>query len=133
MDISCIIKAAGLKVTPQRKILYEVMTELGHGTMEEIISKVQEKNPDITVSTVYRILESFCDTKLLSRINHPNGKTYYDITPSDHHHIIVDSELIDYRDPELTELIKKNLKGRIFDDLNIDKVSIQIIANHKKQ
>lgn len=132
MDISYTIKAAGLKVTPQRKILYEVMAESGHGTIEEIISKVQGKNPDITVSTVYRILESFCDAKLLSRINHPNGKTCYDITPSDHHHVIVGSELIDYCDPELTELIKKNLKGKMFDDLDIDKISIQIIANHKK-
>lgn len=132
MDIGNIIKGAGLKVTPQRKILYEIMTRLGHGTMEEIIEKVQKENPDITVSTVYRILESFCNAKLLSRINHPNGKSYFDITPSDHHHVIIDSELIDYNDPELTELIRQHLKGKMFDNMDIDKISVQIIANHKK-
>lgn len=121
-----------MKVTPQRKILYGIMTQLGHGTIEEIIIKVQEENPDITVSTVYRILDSFCDVKLLSRINHPNGKSYFDITPSDHHHVIVDNELIDYSDPELTELIKQHLKGKMFENLDIDKITVQITANYKK-
>ncbi len=132
MDIGDIIKRAGLKVTPQRKILYEIMTRLGHGTIDEIIEEVQKVNPDITVSTVYRILESFCKAKLLSRINHPNGKSYFDITPSDHHHIIVDSELIDYSDPELTKLIRQHLKGKMFNNMDIEKISVQIIANHKK-
>lgn len=132
MDIGNIIKEAGLKVTPQRKMLYEIIMRLGHGTIDEIITKVKEENPDITLSTVYRILESFCDAKILSRVNHPNGKSYFDITPYYHHHVIVDNELIDYSDSELTELIKQHLKGKMFENLDIDKITVQIIANKKK-
>lgn len=132
MDIVDIIKGAGLKVTLQRKIIYEIMLSLGHATIEDIAAKVREENPEITLSTVYRILDSFCRAKLLSRVNHPDGKSYFDITPSDHHHVIVDDELIDYSDVELTKLIKKHLKGEMFDNLDISKISVQIIANRKK-
>ncbi|MBD8388319.1 Fur family transcriptional regulator [Dysgonomonas sp. BGC7] len=132
MDVTNIIKNAGLKITPQRRIVYEVMTKLGHGTIDEVISEVQKQNPNITISTVYRILDSFCEVKLLSRVNHPNGKCYIDITPSDHHHIFTDEELIDYTDPELTELIKRYLDEKLCKKLDIDKISVQIIANLKK-
>ena len=54
------IREAGLKLTPQRKAVYEAMTELRHAPIEEIISSVQSKDKEITLSTVYRILDSFC-------------------------------------------------------------------------
>ena len=80
MNIADIIKRAGLKATPQRKIVYEIMMELGHDPIDEITSKVQIQNPDITISTVYRILDAFCKVGLLSKVKHPNGKMYFDNT-----------------------------------------------------
>ena len=35
-----IIKNAGLKITPQRKVVYEVMMELRHAAIDEIIKSV---------------------------------------------------------------------------------------------
>lgn len=131
MEVKDIIKQAGLKVTPQRIMIYEIILELGHSSMDEIVAKVQLLNPDMTISTIYRVLDSFCEAQLLSRVNHPNGKYYYDITPSDHHHIFKDGEIIDYNDMELTDLIKKHLKGKIFENLDIERISVQIIANNK--
>ena len=43
------IKTAGLKVTPQRRMVYEVMQELRHASVDTVIEKVRERNPDITV------------------------------------------------------------------------------------
>lgn len=65
------IREAGLKLTPQRKAVYEAMTELRHAPIEEIISCVQSKDKEITLSTVYRILDSFCKAGLLSLVCHP--------------------------------------------------------------
>ena len=132
MNIGEIIKKAGLKATPQRKIVYGLMTKLRHSPIDEIIAKVKQQNPEITVSTVYRIMDMFCKAGLLSKMNHPNGKIYYDITPSEHHHVFKDYEVIDYIDPELTELIKNHLKGDLFKDSDIEKISIQIFVNNKK-
>ena len=131
MNTGEIIKNAGLKATPQRKFIYEIMAELGHSPIDEIIARVQEQHSDITVSTVYRILDSFCQAGLLSKLNHPNGKIFYDITFENHHHIFSNNELIDYFDADLTELIKNNLKGDLFTNKNIEKISIQIFVNSK--
>ena len=132
MNTGEIIKKAGLKATPQRKMVYEIMMKLGHSPIDEIITQVQQQNPEITLSTVYRILDMFYKAGLLSRMNHPNGKCYYDITPSAHHHVFKDDQVIDYIDPELTELIKNQLKGDLFNELEIEKISIQIFVNNKK-
>ena len=59
MESTGIIKNAGLKITPQRKVVYEVMMELRHAAIDEIIKSVQSKDNEITISTIYRILDSF--------------------------------------------------------------------------
>ena len=75
------IKEAGLKLTPQRREVYKAMQELRHATVEDIIERVQSRNKEVTVSTIYRILDSFCSANILSFIYHPDtGKCYYDIT-----------------------------------------------------
>ncbi|MCL1936885.1 MAG: transcriptional repressor [Candidatus Azobacteroides sp.] len=133
MNTGEIIKKAGLKATLQRKTVYELMTRLGHSSIDEIIAGVRQQNPEVTISTVYRILDSFCKAGLLSKMNHPNGKYYYDITPSEHHHIFMNNEIIDYMDPELTALIKNHLKKKSFKYLDaINKVCVQISVNNEK-
>lgn len=131
MTIRELFKQAGLKVTPQRKIIYELMQELQHSLIDTIIARVQEQDSGMTTSSVYRIPDSFCRVNLLSRVNHPNGKIYFDINPSEHHHIFIDDgKIVDYSDPELSELIKKELKGDIFKDLDIERISVQIFTKN---
>ena len=132
MNIVEIIKKTGLKATSQRRIVYELMTELRHSSIDEIIARVQQQNPEITVSTIYRILDSFCEVGLLSKLKHPNGKWFFDITTSQHHHVFTDNEMIDYIDPELTELIRTRLNDDLFKHLDIKSISVQIITNPKK-
>ena len=81
MESTEIIKNEGLKVTPQRKVVYEVMMELRHAAIDEIIKCVQSKDNEITISTIYRILDSFRKANLLSVVFHPEvGKSYYDLS-----------------------------------------------------
>ena len=131
MNTEEIIRKAGLKATPQRKMVYTIMAELCHSPIDIIITRVQQQNPEITVSTVYRILDSFCEAGLLLKIKHPNGKFYFDINPMEHHHVFTDNEVIDFIDPELTEMIKERLQVDSFKHLEIEKISIQIIAKQK--
>ena len=130
MNIGAIIRKTGLKATLQRKTVYEAMIKLHHSSIDNIIAMVQQQNSGITISTIYRILDSFCTTGLLSKINHPNGKSYYDITPSEHHHVFANNEIIDYIDTELTELVKNHLKDNL-KHLDVEKISIQIVAKNK--
>ena len=130
MKIGEIIKKAGLKATPQRKMIFELMTELGHGSIDDIIVRVQQKSPEMTLSTVYRTLDAFCKYGLLSKMCHPSGKSYYDVTIWEHHHVFMNHKITDYVDPELTTLIKNHLKKKSFQHLDsIEKISIQIVVN----
>lgn len=129
MEIRDKIKAVGLKATPQRRLVYEIMQELCHTPIDEIIARVQATSPDVTVSTIYRIMESFCSAGLLSKINHPDGKTYFDITPAEHYHIFNSmGEIVDFQDEELNALIRAKLKTKIAAGEKIEKISIQIIT-----
>lgn len=124
------IREAGLKLTPQRRVVYEAMMELRHAAIEEVIAYVQSKDKEITLSTVYRVLDSFCKAGLLSLVCHPeSGKCYYDITVHGHHHVFNGQEIVDYEDLELTRLIQQYLKDKKVISADINKIQVQIIVN----
>lgn len=126
------IREAGLKLTPQRKAVYEAMIELRHAPIEAIISSVQSKDQEITLSTVYRILDSFCKAGLLSLVCHPEtGKCYYDITVHEHHHLFDGQQIMDYEDPELTRIIQQYLENKSLVSADIDKIQVQITLNKR--
>ncbi|MDD2595741.1 MAG: transcriptional repressor [Bacteroidales bacterium] len=132
MDIKRAIQNHGLKVTPQRRLVLSTMKELGHATIDELISRIQAKNPEVTISTIYRIIDSFCSSKLLSRFTQPDGKVMLDINTSEHIHIFNDNaNVADYIDSDLIELIKQRLVRQIGKDEIIDKISVQIITINK--
>ena len=134
MNINEKMRSKGLKVTPQRKLVYDIVDELCHASIEEIIIKSQKANSDITVSTIYRILNSFCDHNLLAKVNHPNGKTYYDINTHEHHHIITTEQLIiDMDDPELNKLIRQRVLKQVGTKNQVEKISIQIMMSKKQE
>lgn len=122
------IKNAGLKLTPQRKMIYEAMIQLRHAGIEDIVSYLNEKGAELTISTVYRVLDSFCKSDLLSLISHPEtGKCYYDITVREHSHMFSGQQIMDYDDEKLTGLIKNYLGSK--DDIpgEISRIQVQII------
>lgn len=130
MEATDKIREAGLKLTPQRKAVYEAMMELQHAPIEAIISYVQSKDEEITLSTVYRILDSFCRANLLSLVCHPEtGKCYYDITVHGHHHLFTGEQIVDYDDPELTSLVQQYLEAHNIASADINKIQIQITLN----
>ena len=121
------IKEAGLKLTPQRRRVYEAMMQLRHATVDDIIALVQSKDREVTVSTIYRILDSFCSANILSFIYHPDtGKCYYDITVAEHHHLFDGTTVEDYADSELSQLIRDYLKQKNFTEEEIVKIQVQV-------
>lgn len=100
---------------------------LRHATVEDIIERVQSRNKEVTVSTIYRILDSFCSANILSFIYHPDtGKCYYDITVAEHHHLFDGKSIEDYADPELSQLIREYLERKHFPTEEIGKVQVQV-------
>ena len=130
MQISDNIKHVGLKMTPQRKIIYEVMLQLKHASIDDIITYLKEHGVDMTTSTVYRILNSFCEANLLTTVCHPaTGKTLYDITNHPHHHVFKNNKTTDFDDPELTDIIMNYLMKKNISPKDIKRIQVQITLN----
>jgi len=126
------IKHAGLKLTPQRRMIYEAMMQLRHATLDDIEEYLKGKGTDMTTSTVYRVLDSFCRANLLSLFFHPEtGKGYYDITTSEHHHIFSSNQVSDFEAPGLSEVVRDYLRQQHIPEEDIEKVQVQITTIHK--
>ncbi len=126
MEIRETFKNIGLKITPQRRAIYEVLCELKHCSIDDVISRIRDSHPDVTISTVYRIMDSFYESGLITKFINPQGKTIFDITSRDHYHIHTANGYLDIDDKQLSELIRRRISSKIPEGEELDKISIQI-------
>ena len=81
------IQASGLKATPQRIAIYNVMEKIGHACADMVAERLKESFPSLTVATIYNVLDSFVSSGLLSKRFSSNNKMYFDINTHNHIHI----------------------------------------------
>lgn len=80
---------SGLKITPQRVAVYEVLlTREDHPTVEDIYNEVKKKYPFVSLATVYRTVETLEELGLIRKVAYWGGSVRYDANTSDHHHLI---------------------------------------------
>lgn len=85
-----IIRAAGHRVTPQRRLILDAVCEGGgHTTLGEIYARARKLDPAVDRSTVYRALDLFVQLGLVVSADMGTGETYYEIVrPEPHHHLV---------------------------------------------
>ena len=82
-------KDLGIKVTPQRIAIYrELASTDQHPSTEIIYKKIKNYYPNISLTTVYRTLETFEKLGLISVVNVLYNAARYDANLSPHHHIV---------------------------------------------
>ncbi len=85
------LKDADLKVTKHRLLVLDIMNH-SHGflTADDVYVNAKEQAADLSLSTVYRILDSFAENGIVSPINLDSAKqTHYEIAHTRHaHHLI---------------------------------------------
>ena len=82
-------KEYGLKVTPQRIAIYrELASTDQHPSTETIYKKIKDYYPNISLTTVYRTLETFEKLGLISVVNVLYNAARYDANLEPHHHIV---------------------------------------------
>jgi Fur family ferric uptake transcriptional regulator len=89
--VSCLVtlKDRGFRVTPQRRIILEVLHEEGgHLTAEDVIGKVNKRSPGINRSTIYRTLD-FLEEQGLVVKSEMDGRVVYHHAEEGHHHHLV--------------------------------------------
>lgn len=128
------LKNKGLKVTPQRVAIYEAVVNLrNHPTAENIIEYIKKNHPNISVGTVYKVLDSLVENQLLKKVKNEKDVMRYDAIMEQHHHLYCTQteKIEDFEDPELDKIItlyfaKKKIKG-----FKIKDISLQITGEFK--
>jgi len=134
-EISSKLVEKGLKVTPQRIIILEAILILNnHPTAENIIEFIRKNHPNISVATVYKVLDALVEKELIKRVKTEKDVMRYDAVMESHHHIYYsDSDRIeDYIDYELNDLLQKYFKKKKLPDIEIEDIKLQIVVKHLK-
>lgn len=81
-----LLRKRGYRLTPQRHMILSVIQEAQeHLSVEQITERVQQRNPYVSLSTVYRTLELLRELGLV-RENHLLGQPHYEAMDSQAHH-----------------------------------------------
>jgi Fur family peroxide stress response transcriptional regulator len=129
------LKEKGLKITPQRVAIYEAIVSLkNHPTAENVIEYIKINHPNISVGTVYKVLDSLVENELLKKVKTEKDIMRYDALLSNHHHLYcVETERIeDYEDDSLNELIKNYFKNKKIKNFKVQDIKLQITGKFDK-
>jgi Fur family ferric uptake transcriptional regulator len=89
--MSCVatLKDMGLRLTPQRRLIVDIIHNTSHHlTAEEIIDNVQSKMPGINKSTIYRTLELLEEIGCVYKSVLGDRFIYHHATEGHHHHLV---------------------------------------------
>jgi Fur family peroxide stress response transcriptional regulator len=134
--ISHILSEKDLKVTPQRISILEAIYKLdNHPTADNIIKEVRKSQPNIASGTVYKVLDTFVEKNLISKVTTEKGIMRYDGITEHHHHLYcTKNEIItDYFDQELDKLLRDYFREKKINDFQIDNFHLQIKGKFNKK
>lgn len=80
-------RARGLKLTPQRLLIYEtLLRSTEHPTADGIYRALKPVYPSISIDTVHRTLDTFCDLGLASMVEGTGIPKRFEGNLQRHHH-----------------------------------------------
>lgn len=123
------LQEKGLKITPQRLVIYEAIFMLNnHPTAENVIEYIKTNHPNISVGTVYKVLDSLVENSLLKRVKTEKDIMRYDAVLSNHHHLycVQTDRIEDYEDEKLNELINEYFKKNKINNFQVQDIKLQI-------
>ena len=82
MDWKTELRGKGYRLTPQRELVLQAVTTLGHATPDDICVEVQKTASGVNISTVYRTLELLEELGLVRHAHLGHGAPTYH--PADH-------------------------------------------------
>jgi len=80
------LRARGLRWTPQRRVLIEVLSQTdGHVTGAELVERCRALDPGTIPSTVYRTLDVLEDLGVISHSHGASGHEEFHVLPDEEH------------------------------------------------
>ena len=88
-----LLRQKGYKITPQRRAVLEALDAgCQFPTAQQVLELVREKQPDVSLDTVYRNLTLMVSLGIVHEIFRSAGNAYEIVEPGHHHHHLVCTE-----------------------------------------
>ncbi|MCU1359820.1 MAG: hypothetical protein JWN99_1109, partial [Ilumatobacteraceae bacterium] len=88
-ELSAAFRANGLKLTPQRQLLFRLLHENStHPSAEALYTIASEQMPGISLRTVYQTLSELVAMGELQQLKLDSGSARFDPNVDDHHHVV---------------------------------------------
>ena len=115
-------KKKGLKLTDQRRLIAQVMSEAkDHPDVDELHKRITKRDAKVSIATVYRTVKLFEEAGVVSKHDFKGVKSRYEQLPEEHHDHLIDintGEIIEFVDQDierLQEKISKKLGYKLVD------------------
>jgi Fe2+ or Zn2+ uptake regulation protein len=124
-----------LRCTRQRELVYSALAATtGHPTAEELYRAVRDREPGLSLATVYNTLEALVECGLSRRISNGHGPAHYDADMQPHVHVSMgDGRVCDVPE-DLSRRLLAGLKPELLAELEcrmgvkIAAVNMQLMA-----
>ena len=85
------LSASGFRFTPQRRQVYEVLSQqLDHPTAEEVFRRARKAMPEISLATVYNCLATLVESGMVRQVQLRRGATRFCPNMEEHCHYYCD-------------------------------------------
>lgn len=86
MDHSTLMREHGLRVTRGRLAVLEVLEKHPHSSAETVVAMVHQELPDVSIQSVYNVLNDLTEQGILRRFAPPHSPALYETRVNDNHH-----------------------------------------------
>jgi Fur family ferric uptake transcriptional regulator len=92
MSCLTVLKQKGMRLTPQRRLIVELIHDnTQHLTAEDIINHVRARMPGVNKSTVYRTLELLVQAGCVYKSELGDRVIYHHAEEGHHHHLVCEA------------------------------------------
>ena len=128
----------GMRMTDQRRVIAQVIEQADdHPDVEELYRRASARDPRISLSTVYRTLNLFEESGLVTKHDFKDGRARFEPIPDEHHDHLIDirsGRVIEFRNEEIEaiqEVIAKRLGYKLVDH-RLELYAVPLPAEPKK-
>lgn len=115
LEAAC--KQQGLPVTVQRRVILEALAGRDdHPTADDILDEVRQRLPEVSRTTVYRVLDTLVRLGLAAKICSPGTGVRFDPKTDRHHHLVCVrcEKVMDFEAPTLNAFPLPDAQRRAF-------------------
>jgi Fur family transcriptional regulator, ferric uptake regulator len=129
----------GMRMTDQRRVIAQVIEQaVDHPDVEELYRRASAIDPRISLSTVYRTLNLFEESGLVTKHDFRDGRARFELIPDEHHDHLIDirsGKVIEFRNEEIEaiqDVIAKRLGYRLVDH-RLELYAVPLQAEEKQK